>query len=407
MPRTPTTLLKEISPPPCRREPAVAEITSVQAAVPTVQDSDDDIGKPSAAAIEAGKAIVQDHLDYFCDKFKALRSCVSDSPRLSISDFRALYQRNQHEHGCHFVVHQHDHPIAGVHYDLRIQISATSTLSFAIPYGLPGNANSKRPMRMAIETRVHTIWNNLIESASHATGSLLIWDTGEYEVVSYDDDRQRPAPGTDDEHSADDDSEDRIASSDSQRLAAAFRARRIHLRLHGTKLPTGYTLSLRLPSANDTSAAPRKPVRKRRRVDPKARKTAPACSDSDENANRTSMPTTLSTAVYDDPDGKDTAAAAAAASDTEDTTIRQHNAYPGAHNSVGSVHQRRWFLSLARPQSGFRKQGGKWVDGFAPFFVRGRDVERSVVTGRTAGGVMEDEGVERFEGRKMWRPILE
>jgi hypothetical protein len=42
--------------------------------------------------------------------------------------------------------------------DLRLQFSQTSTISFAIPYGLPGNANSRRQGRMAIETRVHNLW---------------------------------------------------------------------------------------------------------------------------------------------------------------------------------------------------------------------------------------------------------
>ena len=45
--------------------------------------------------------------------------------------------------------------------------------------------------------------------------------------------------------------------------------------------------------------------------------------------------------------------------------------------------------------------------GFEAFFVRGRDVERSVVTGRTADEVMVDEGVEGFVGRKGWRAVLE
>lgn len=40
--------------------------------------------------------------------------------------------------------------------------------------------------------------NNLIESASHATGSLLIWDTGEYEVLPYRETR-RDAADTDED----------------------------------------------------------------------------------------------------------------------------------------------------------------------------------------------------------------
>jgi hypothetical protein len=42
--------------------------------------------------------------------------------------------------------------------DLRLQFSETSAISFAIPYGVPGNPNSKRQVRMGIETRVHNLW---------------------------------------------------------------------------------------------------------------------------------------------------------------------------------------------------------------------------------------------------------
>lgn len=97
----------------------------------------------------------------------------------------------------------------------------------------------------------------------------------------------------------------------------------------------------------------------------------------------------------------------------EDAVIRANNAYTGASNTIGSVHQRHWFLTLDRKLSGFHKarsgpDEGRWTGGWGePFFVQGRDVERSVVTGRSADDVMEDEGVEKFVGRKMWRPIME
>lgn len=109
----------------------------------------------------------------------------------------------------------------------------------------------------------------------------------------------------------------------------------------------------------------------------------------------------------------------------EDEEVRRTNAYPGAKNSIGSIHQRRWFLSMDRWASGFRplgvEEGGgkggrrRWVRrweggrelGFESFFVRGREVERSVVTGRRAGEVMAYEGVEGFVGRKVWRAVIE
>ena len=37
------------------------------------------------------------------------------------------------------MIHQHDHPIAGLHYDLRLQINETSSASWAIMYALPGD----------------------------------------------------------------------------------------------------------------------------------------------------------------------------------------------------------------------------------------------------------------------------
>lgn len=103
--------------------------------------------------------------------------------------------------------------------------------------------------------------------------------------------------------------------------------------------------------------------------------------------------------------------------------MRLTNAYPGAANTIGSVHQRSWHLSLDKPSSGFVRvvddRGRKrWVRssveagkgrerGFEPFYVRGREVERSVVTGRGAEEVCADEGVVGFAVRKGWRAVLE
>lgn len=45
--------------------------------------------------------------------------------------------------------------------------------------------------------------------------------------------------------------------------------------------------------------------------------------------------------------------------------------------------------------------------GSEPFYVRGPEVERSVVTGRLGREVLEDEGVEGFIPRRGWRAVLE
>lgn len=209
---------------------------------------------------------------------------------------------------------------------------------------------------------------------------------------------------TDDELSDEDISPRAGELSNSERLFAAFQQRHIRLRLHGTKLPSNYTVSLRLPSNNDRSAQPRRPKRKRRRVDPsKASRSAAEPKTDGESGSEvpmTAIPETETTRQDGD-------AAALASEDEEDATIRTNNAYTGATNSIGSVHQRHWFLTLDRRNSGFRKTPSGWEGPWEPFYVRGRDVERSIITGRGADEVMADEGVSKFVGRKMWRPILE
>lgn len=285
-------------------------------------------------------------------------------------------------------------------------------MSFAVPYGMPGNPDSIRPNRMAIETRVHNLWNNLIESASHATGSLLIWDTGEYEVLPY---REHVKARTTDDELSDSGEETRSPNlSESEKLFAGFQSRHLRLRLHGTKLPKGYTIALRLPSANDRSGQPNEPKRKRRRKDPskdQVRLAPPPMTDSEDEAGPDS-PAGVHVVEDKPDDAGDGDAGLASEEEDEDATIRSNNAYTGATNTIGSIHQRHWFLSLDRKNSGFSKarsgvDEGRWVGGWHSFIVLGRDVERSVVTGRNADEVMADEGVDKFMGRKMWRPITE
>ena len=104
----------------------------------------------------------------------------------------------------------------------------------------------------------------------------------------------------------------------------------------------------------------------------------------------------------------------------EDEEVQRTNAYPGATNIINSVHQRTWYLSMDRHASGFvatveergkrtwtRRREGGILHGFEPFFVLGRDMERSVVTGRLSGEIMKDEGVEGYVGRKGWRAVVE
>lgn len=96
-------------------------------------------GGPSASAlIENNTVKITDHLAWFSqllkkailDPFPAVR------PQLPISEYQSLYNDSfQSTAGAHFVVTQHDHPVAGPHYDLRLQINGESSCSWAIMYG--------------------------------------------------------------------------------------------------------------------------------------------------------------------------------------------------------------------------------------------------------------------------------
>ncbi|EGD97231.1 hypothetical protein TESG_04643 [Trichophyton tonsurans CBS 112818] len=412
----PRSLVRSVSPPPARARKRRREGQHPR----RVADEDDTKPedqpqselKVDIAAIEAGKAEVEDHLEVFSARLRAsTRPELPQVPRLAHSAWRDLYQRNQHEDGKHFVVHQHDHPIAGPHYDLRLQFSRTSSLSFAIMYGLPGNPNSKRLSRNATETRVHNVWNHLIESASAASGSMIIWDTGEYSVLPYYGSDALETDKSDAGFSTEE------QPTESEKLRRAFHQRKIRLRLHGTRLPPNYTVTLRLTRDNDTSGQLKTPSKRRRRrgagrqVDIRQRPELTS-SDSEEHEERPSS---------DQPSSN----ISPSHSDQEDKTIRQTNAYRGATNSISSIHQRTWYLTLDRVNSGFERRvdstravhwtrkeetspgNGAIPLGFEPFFVRGPDFERSVLTGRLGGDVLSDEAVVGFHGRKGWRPVLE
>ena len=282
---------------------------------------------------------------------------------------------------------------------------------------------------MAIETRVHNLWvsdcsyfhenihemnfkdltetqNHLIESASPKTASLLIWDTGVYSILprKVASNNKPISPQTTDNDSDSDSSSDTdsgITTSirtpiqqENEKLIDSFKTRHTRLRLHGTRLPKDYTITLRLPSNNDIPK-----LSKRRRS--KRSKHRPVNYSTDSDSETTSLP--RHRPQNDEHDNLDT-------DSEEDTSTRLNNAYPGSTNSIGSIHQRRWFMMLDRHSSGFvRDQNGKWERdgdrGFDPFFVRGKEVERSIVTGRLAADVEADEGMEGYRGRSGWTGI--
>ncbi|KAK1055904.1 hypothetical protein LTR74_015337 [Friedmanniomyces endolithicus] len=356
----PASLTRGISPPPKRKastEGVVSDGADARGAEGDVWIKADKVtlldASPTLAAIEAGQAQIRDHLEYFAKHFETVLR-PPRSPRLSIDDFRLLYMRNQHPHGRHFVVHQHDHPISGttgIWCPVVDELfSETSAISFALPYGLPGNPNSIRPNRMAIETRVHNVWNNLIESASHATGSLLIWDTGEYEVL--DRPSRQSFRTTDDEMSDVEVSPTSAVQWQSERLFAAFQSRHIHLRLNGKRLPLGYTIAMRLPS-QDATKRPRTSRIKRQHMEPviavkRAKEKAAAADTDSDSATRSATIDRTEAALAD------AALASELEDEKQDAEIRTSNAYSGATNTIGSVHQRHWLVTIDRKLSGFR-----------------------------------------------------
>ncbi|EGX91232.1 ABC1 domain containing protein [Cordyceps militaris CM01] len=397
--------------------------------------------RPTAPAVESGAAIIDDHLQHFSEHLaQFVRQRTGEDSilcKLSIDEYAAIYTANAgSEQGAHFVIHQHDHPIAGTHYDLRLQINETSSVSWAIMYGLPGDPNSMRLNRNATETRIHSIWNHLIETASPETGSLMIWDTGTYSILPR---RSKYAPALDPDSGASDGETASPSPPTTQQslLHAAFQARKIKIRLHGTKLPDPYVIYMRLTKTEDAAgrakATPTKSPRRRRRRAAKSAPTQdPETSNSETNGYGDSdadlVPVTSSQLPQ-----KDAAALSALEKELrelDDDEVRRTNAYKGATNSIGSIHQRKWYLSLERDLSGFaptksksdrmtwepkRSSAAETLDPGTsdsssrltyPFYVRGTEFERSVVTGRLGADILCDEGVRGFVPRMGWKPVV-
>ncbi|CAL5873696.1 uncharacterized protein PFLUO_LOCUS7978 [Penicillium psychrofluorescens] len=410
-----SSLKVSVSPPP-RRSTVNQHIHKEPSPDPNASNTP----APSLAAIEAGQFETNNHLAIISNQLSQYTrplSSLPTTPRLPIDQWIDLYRRNEDAQGHHFVIHQHDHPIAGPHYDLRLQFSETSSVSWSIMYGLPGDPNSQQLNRNATETRVHCLWNHLIETASSATGSMIIWDTGEYEILPYNMDQAEPE--TDDSRT--DTSDDRISEPvpESVKLHEAFHNRKIRLRLHGTRLPTGYTIALRMDKSTDFVRPIRGRPKRRRRplVQKRPRRAAQGQSTSSSESPPPSEDklSSLSPSLHDERVHSD--------NNSTDLQIQRNNAYPGSFNTIGSIHQRRWYLSLDRFNSGFeprvRTKEKKWTRrpsdnnqegprllGFEPFYVGGPETERSLVTGRLAAEVLEDEAVEDFVHRRGWRAVL-
>ncbi|EHK25334.1 uncharacterized protein TRIVIDRAFT_135496, partial [Trichoderma virens Gv29-8] len=398
-------------------------------------------GRPTAgttAEIESGAVEISDHLARFSSTLSShLRPTSAGVPRLSVARYSQLYQRCQGSpRGAHFVVHQHDHPVAGPHYDLRLQINETSSVSWAIMYGLPGDANSSRLSRNATETP--STQNHLVETASPETGSLLIWDTGTYSILPRLSKHERAPPRGPSSPPASHQSPSPSASASPPQAAqsllhAAFQDRKIRLRLHGAKLPDPYVINLRLTKSEDAAGRSRglqrraTGTRRRRgrtiRVQPQERETSPSSSSSEACDDGHDL---------DEGEPQNEATDDPPLSEQQDAQVRLTNAYHGAENTIGSIYQRRWYLSLDRRACGFiekrrRGRSSLWELPPAespptaddpsgsepgpsqlsfPFYVRGPQFEQSVVTGRRGEDILRDEGVTTFVPRKGWTPVM-
>ncbi|KAK5258504.1 hypothetical protein LTR40_007777, partial [Exophiala xenobiotica] len=90
-----------------------------------------------------------------------------------------------------------------------------------------------------------------------------------------------------------------VVESEPAKLHRAFQARKIKLRLHGTRLPKNYTLNLRLTHENNRLVQPEPPAFKRRkRSQPSTatrRQTHAESSDSEPGSNSSSGPSRPST----------------------------------------------------------------------------------------------------------------
>lgn len=253
----------------------------------------------------------------------------------------------------------------------------------------------------------------------------MIWDTGTYTILPR---QSKHAPAHDPsspQHSPQ--SPSSSATNQQSLLHAAFQNRKIKLQLHGSKLPDPYVIYLRLTKSEDAagrakSARTDRP-RKRRRRGRTTAATAPETSSSSAESDEEEQGDADADVVPAGGEQIDTNANVSADDrelrELENDEIRRTNAYPGAENTIGSIHQRKWYLSLDRPACGFveRRRDGRTVweqpepskDAIRlsyPFYVRGRDYERSLLTGRLGQDILSDEGVVDFTPRMGWKPVV-
>jgi hypothetical protein len=112
----PSSLMRDASPPRTgKRRKTCDYLSPIRANLPSPGIN------PTSVVIAAGKVKIDDRLTHFTSHLaKAARSTVPETPRLSSKAYSTLYDSNQHQHRNYFVIHQHSHPRAVFHYDLRL-----------------------------------------------------------------------------------------------------------------------------------------------------------------------------------------------------------------------------------------------------------------------------------------------
>jgi len=88
-----------------------------------------------------------------------------------------------------FVIQKHD--ATSLHYDFRLSIEGVLVL-WAVPKGLSTKAGEKR---LAIRTEDHPMdyanFEGVIPEGEYGGGTVLVWDTGEYEPIAEDESHEK------------------------------------------------------------------------------------------------------------------------------------------------------------------------------------------------------------------------
>ncbi len=116
-----------------------------------------------------------------------------------------------------FVIQKHD--ARRLHYDLRLEAGGVLK-SWAVP---KGPSTDPREKRLAVPTEDHPVdyldFEGVIPNRQYGAGTVLVWDTGEYDNLTSDDDgNEVPVP-------------------------EAVERGHVSFRLHGEKLEGGYALT--------------------------------------------------------------------------------------------------------------------------------------------------------------------